>query len=646
MFKTSETTPGSASDGINVHEEADEAVQETQEFRPMGRDRAKAKIKAVGSSSSIVDLVADKYDLNVALCQDELGTLPEKLKTQIEKYFKDTDEEALPDVLESIFRRKILRRYMSDETDEENDNIYDAKNITLKNVSRYSRTCSCGKTFYQAASTVDTSGHVHVGKPLLGDEIEWKSTLIMMRHQLEYQDYRHGCTSTIEPPFVLGRIEGGWHWQYHVMIGRVWDVNATTGRYLSMDFVVSDSKNFAVRPNKDEFWVFRHDMFMLEFDGSTTIRKVSVNSVGFVRYTFELVDFDDIELTNNKYIIDVSGYVTNVRRTTYTKSGSKILDFYLANQREETAHVGMYAIVLTSMSAKTYNNKLYLSSTSSTVIYDNDDIPSLLVEPNKEVMVVDYSQPREGTVENLLLKSVSRQAGKFLCETCNRTVDYPVLRLEVVVADDTAHTIVVMFNEIATELLNCSADSLIEAEDEVGFCYLFQPHSYIDTNLHIQSAEDDSGLPTAIRNLICTTYVMELKSHTYYEYGTYESFTCWKINLVDLVDDGASSSNQLITVDDPDPSFKRLARQPSVCTPSKPNEEKRNKRSEVEDSDTDEVLYSANEPHEINVDGPMDKKKRKIYIVSGLWSEKMPKFHQLTFTIKDEEDARRAYSRK
>ncbi|GKD79322.1 ABC transporter B family member 25 [Tanacetum coccineum] len=95
-----------------------------------------------------------------------------------------------------------------------------------------------------------------------------------------------------------------------VMVGRVWDVNATTGRYLSTDFVVSDSKgnmihcsakaiiahnflrlkvlikNFAVRPNNDEFRVFRHDMFMLEFDGSTTIRKVSADGVGFVRYTF------------------------------------------------------------------------------------------------------------------------------------------------------------------------------------------------------------------------------------------------------------------------------------------------------------------------------------------------------------------------
>nr|GEX23437.1 hypothetical protein [Tanacetum cinerariifolium] len=321
-------------------------------------------------------------------------------------------------------------------------------------------------------------------------------------------------------------------------------------------------------------------------------------------------------------------------------------------KKKKVALVGMCAIVLTSMTAKTYKNKLYLSSTSSTVIYDNDDIQSLqelrsvisLVEPNKEMMMVGCSQPRERTVKNLLLwarnrnndmvnfqckvmiedikrksgwnypscggekcrKTVSRQAGKFLCETCNRTVDYPILRyrLEVVIADDTTHTTIVMFNEIATELLNC-----------------FQ---------------------TAIRNLIGTTHVMELKSHTYYEHECYESFTCWKINLADLVDDEASSSNQLITVDDLDPSLKRLARQPSVCTPSKLNEEKRKKRYEPKDSNVDEVSCSGKDPHEINANGPVDKKKRKICIVPGLWSEKMPKFHQLTFTIKDEEDAKRA----
>ncbi|GJT14443.1 DNA helicase PIF1, ATP-dependent [Tanacetum coccineum] len=387
--------------------------------------------------------------------------------------------------------------------------------------------------------------------------------------------------------------------------GRIVEVKLHLGRETTQLFEAKERgifliKNFAVRPNKDEFWVFRHDMFMLEFDRSTTIRKVSANSVGFVRYTFQLVDFDDIELINNKYMIGPFVMIPilcargkSLRVTLWGGVGDSLIE-------KKTAHVGMCAIVLTSMTAKTYNNKLYLLSTSSTVIYD---IPSLhelksvtsLVEPQKEMMMEDSSQPREGTVENLLVWARNHKndvctfvplATQILGERVGGTIPPMVernvgrvsparqessyarhvtrlYRLEVIVVDDTTQTVVVMFNEIATELLNCSADSLIEAKDK--------------------SVEDDSSLPTAIRNLIGTTHVMELKSHTYYEYGSYESFTCWKINPTDLVDDGASSSNQLITLDDSEPSFKRLERQASMCTPSKLNEEKRKKRSELKD---------------------------------------------------------------
>nr|GEW56118.1 hypothetical protein [Tanacetum cinerariifolium] len=66
--KTSETTSGSASGGFNLNNEADESEEETQELRPMVRDRANAKKKSPASSregsSSFVDLVADKF-LNI-----------------------------------------------------------------------------------------------------------------------------------------------------------------------------------------------------------------------------------------------------------------------------------------------------------------------------------------------------------------------------------------------------------------------------------------------------------------------------------------------------------------------------------------------------------------------------------------------------
>nr|GEW14835.1 hypothetical protein [Tanacetum cinerariifolium] len=84
-----------------------------------------------------------------------------------------------------------------------------------------------------------------------------------------------------------------------VLIERVWDVNAITERYLSTDFVVSDSKV-----------------------------------------------------------------------TLWGKLGDVLV-------KKKTKHTGVCAMVLTGMSGKEYNNKLYLSSTSFTVFCNDDDIPCL-----------------------------------------------------------------------------------------------------------------------------------------------------------------------------------------------------------------------------------------------------------------------------
>ncbi|GKC03624.1 zf-CCHC domain-containing protein [Tanacetum coccineum] len=163
-----------------------------------------------------------------------------------------------------------------------------------------------------------------------------------------------------------------------VMISRMWDVNAITGRYLSTDFVVSDSKgnmihctargsiahnflrlkegsvysikNFVMHPNKDEFRIMKNDTFMLEFDGSTTIRKVSVSTVSFIRYPFQMVDFDWLEATNNKYLIGRCYQGQSVRVTLWGGLGDVLI-------KKKTKHVGMSAIVLTSMLVKSYNSK-------------------------------------------------------------------------------------------------------------------------------------------------------------------------------------------------------------------------------------------------------------------------------------------------
>ena len=62
-------------------------------------------------------------------------------------------------------------------------------------------------------------------------------------------------------------------------------------------------KNFVVMNNKKDFRIRKDDTFMLEFDGGTSIRKAVVNPKGFVRYPFQLVNFDHLAPTDNKYLI-------------------------------------------------------------------------------------------------------------------------------------------------------------------------------------------------------------------------------------------------------------------------------------------------------------------------------------------------------
>ncbi|GJW05429.1 reverse transcriptase domain-containing protein, partial [Tanacetum coccineum] len=116
-----------------------------------------------------------------------------------------------------------------------------------------------------------------------------------------------------------------------VMIGRKWDVNAVTGRYLSTNFMVSDAKgngihctarsnvahnflrlkeggiysikNFVVHRNKEEYRIRKNDSFMIEFDRATSIPKAFVKADGFVCYPLQLMDFDGIKPTENKYLI-------------------------------------------------------------------------------------------------------------------------------------------------------------------------------------------------------------------------------------------------------------------------------------------------------------------------------------------------------
>nr|GEV49461.1 hypothetical protein [Tanacetum cinerariifolium] len=210
-------------------------------------------------------------------------------------------------------------------------------------------------------------------------------------------------------------------------------------------------------------------------DGDTVVRKSSMRPNGFARYPFKLVEFDSLEPTNNKYLIDAVGYATNVGKTTITRSGLKTLYFHLVNNRrgqsvrvtmwgglgemlieKQTCHVRLYPIVLTAMSVKLYNSKPYS-------VYHG-------IELAKELLSAVSTGAKARTLKNLLMLAatfhctiridkiktkrgwhypscggkkckkgnLNRKNGRFWCDSCHNSMDYPVLRLELEVLDDTA----------------------------------------------------------------------------------------------------------------------------------------------------------------------------------------------------------------
>ncbi|GKC38416.1 retrotransposon protein, putative, unclassified [Tanacetum coccineum] len=336
---------------------------------------------------------------------------------------------------------------------------------------------------------------------------------------------------------LLNQLELGATGTIVVMICKMWDVNAATGQYLSTDFIVS-----YIEPNKDEFRVMRFVDFMVEFDGDTTIQKSSMKSKGFNCYPFQLVEIDDLEPTNNKFLVDVAGYGTNMGRSTQQRTGSKTLDFYLANRR----------------------NSLYLSSTSSTLIVDDEKIHVLTqlktddsgVELTKEILSGDNTAPKPGTLENLLMWALNQKYDsstlyyevkidkvktKKVKITPNKSLALCVqlstcmYRLKLEIYDDTAEVVVVMFDETETSLVKCSAGSIVGSKDQPRY---------------------------------------EAQTHTYYKLRNYESFACSKVVTNEVVEGSASSDMVAAKASSKAPVLKRLSKSLSVATPSQLSEEK------------------------------------------------------------------------
>ncbi|GJR99277.1 ATP-dependent DNA helicase PIF1-like protein [Tanacetum coccineum] len=171
-------------------------------------------------------------------------------------------------------------------------------------------------------------------------------------------------------------------------------------------------------------------------------------------------------------------------------------------------------------------------------------------------------------------------------------------RLELEVLDDTAEVVVVMFNEMATTLVKCTADSIVEYEDQQG--------------------DEHSPLPQALANIVGTSHTLEFKSHTYYVHNTSKSFTCWRILTVEGMGESGGSSMTGGSHAFETPDIKRLLRHPSVTTPSKVDEAKKQKRGEAEESD-DEASFVADTQAASGVGGSRPNTRKHKSWISGMF---------------------------
>nr|GEW23270.1 ATP-dependent DNA helicase PIF1-like [Tanacetum cinerariifolium] len=217
--------------------------------------------------------------------------------------------------------------------------------------------------------------------------------------------------------------------------------------------------------------------------------------------------------------------------------------------------------------------RLYLSSTSSTRIVDDEQILVLKqfksddigIELAKELLLVESTGAKAETLKNLLMwarnrkydaatfhcamridkiktkrgwnypscggekcwkGNLDRKQGRFWCDSCHSFVEYLVLRRELEVSDDTAQTVVVMFDETARTVVKYLAGSIVA------------------------SKEQETGLPPALANIVSTFHTLELKSNSYYEHTNYENFTCWSVVLEKALDE-SGSFRTLAAVGDP-----------------------------------------------------------------------------------------------
>ncbi|GKA16782.1 hypothetical protein Tco_0696619 [Tanacetum coccineum] len=164
-------------------------------------------------------------------------------------------------------------------------------------------------------------------------------------------------------------------------------------------------------------------------------------------------------------------------------------------------------------------------------------------------------------------------------------------RLELEVSDETAQTVVVMFDETAKTVVKCLTGSIVGSEEQ---------------------GDEETGLPPALANIVGTLHTLELKSNLYYEHANYESFTCWSVVLEEAPDESGSSGTLAADGNPKTGVFVPLTTTPSVTTPLNPGEHKKPRSKECHDSNGEEsfVVDSKTKGSDVGCSSKAEKRRR------------------------------------
>ncbi|GJT82662.1 hypothetical protein Tco_1057004 [Tanacetum coccineum] len=160
--------------------------------------------------------------------------------------------------------------------------------------------------------------------------------------------------------------------------------------------------------------------------------------------------------------------------------------------------------------------------------------------------------------------------------------------LEIDVADDTRHVVVVLFDEPTTALVKCSTESTTEPDDEVTLQDLCNAQKPFSIYFLGQISDDATSLLP-------------------------------KIDPTEGVEESMGSSTLDVDAGSHTPKLKRMDQDLYVHTPLKPSEEGikiRGEIKEIEDSDVEEIYGSAKGSSKDKVGIYSDKNKRKRYSFS------------------------------